>query len=86
MFILQARWALEYHSAPYDWSVYKPLHSELFLRWKLWQWTGGVSVPVLLTAEGTLDAVATRNPAARQQIHSYCALQHPFSCFCLQET
>ena len=56
---LQARWALDYHAAPYDWSVYMPMHSELMLRWKLWQWTGRVSVPVLLTAEGTPEAAAT---------------------------
>ena len=56
---LQARWTLDYHAAPYDWSVYKPLYSELLLRWKLWHWTGRVSVPVLLTAEGAPEAVPT---------------------------
>jgi len=45
---MKARWALEYCGLPYDYQEFTPTLSEPGLRWKLRQWSGTVSVPVLL--------------------------------------
>lgn len=44
----KARWALEYCGVEYRYSEYTPTLSEPALRWRLRQWSGRVSVPVLL--------------------------------------
>ncbi len=43
----KARWALEYSGVAYDYQEYTPTLSEPGLRWRLQQWSGTVSVPVL---------------------------------------
>ena len=43
----KARWAVEYCGLDYDYQEYTPTLSELGLRWRLQQWSGSVSVPVL---------------------------------------
>lgn len=43
----KARWALEYGGIAYDYQEYTPTLSEPGLRWRLRQWTGTVSVPML---------------------------------------
>lgn len=43
----KARWALEHCGLAYDYEEYTPTLSEPRLRWRLRQWTGAVSVPVL---------------------------------------
>lgn len=48
----KARWALTAAKVPYREVTYVPMVGEAVLRAKLKQWTGRVSVPVLLTAEG----------------------------------
>ncbi len=45
----KARWALEYCGLTYDYKEYTPTLSEPGLRWRLRQWSGTVSVPVLFT-------------------------------------
>ncbi|ALN80975.1 glutathione S-transferase N-terminal domain-containing protein [Lysobacter antibioticus] len=45
----KARWALEYCGLPFAYREYTPTLSEPWLRWRMRQWTGAVSVPVLLT-------------------------------------
>ncbi|MGN7918110.1 glutathione S-transferase N-terminal domain-containing protein [Lysobacter sp. 22409] len=45
----KARWALEHCSLPFGYREYTPTLSEPWLRWRMRQWTGAVSVPVLLT-------------------------------------
>jgi len=45
----KARWALEYSGLPFDYEEYTPTLSEPRLRWRMRQWSGRVSVPVLLT-------------------------------------
>ncbi len=49
---LKARWALKHHRIPYRTQPYLPVLGELLLRWRLWKWSGKVTVPVLLTSEG----------------------------------
>lgn len=44
----KARWALEQCGLVYSYREYTPTLSEPGLRWRLRQWTGSVSVPVLL--------------------------------------
>ncbi len=43
----KARWALEHCGLGYDYQEYIPTLSEPGLRWRLQQWKGSVSVPVL---------------------------------------
>ena len=43
----KARWALEYCGLDYNYQEYTPTLSEPSLRWRLKQWSGTVSVPVL---------------------------------------
>lgn len=43
----KARWALEHCELTYDYQEYTPTLSEPALRWRLKQWSGAVSVPVL---------------------------------------
>ena len=45
----KARWALEYCGLPFAYREYTPTLSEPWLRWRMRQWSGAVSVPVLLT-------------------------------------
>lgn len=47
----KARWALEYCGLAYDYKEYTPTLSEPWLRWRLRQWTGSVSVPVLFASD-----------------------------------
>ncbi len=44
----KARWALEHCGLAFDYREYTPTLSEPALRWRLRQWTGAVSVPVLM--------------------------------------
>lgn len=44
----KARWALEHCGLPFGYREYTPTLSEPRLRWRMRQWTGAVSVPVLL--------------------------------------
>ena len=44
----KARWALEYCGLAFDYLEYTPTLSEPALRWRLRQWSGTVSVPILL--------------------------------------
>lgn len=46
-FTKKARWALEQCELAYDYQEYTPTLSEPALRWRMQQWTGSVSVPVL---------------------------------------
>ena len=48
----KARWALEHCGVAYDYQEYTPTLSEPGLRWRLGQWSGPVSVPVLFAADG----------------------------------
>ena len=50
----RARWALQVRGIDHDARGYQPLLGEPELRWRLRQWTGPVSVPVLLTDDGAL--------------------------------
>ncbi len=50
----RARWALQSRRVDYQPRTYKPLLGEPELRWRLRKWSGPVSVPVLLTADGAL--------------------------------
>lgn len=50
----KARWALEYCGLAYDYQEYTPTLSELGLRWRLQQWSGAVSVPVLFAGPQVL--------------------------------
>jgi len=50
----KARWALEYCSLAYDYKEYTPTLSEPGLRLRLKQWTGKISVPVLITGDQVL--------------------------------
>jgi glutathione S-transferase len=43
----KARWALEYCGVAFDYAEYTPTISEPGLRWRMKQWSGVVSVPVL---------------------------------------
>lgn len=49
----KARWALEQCALPYKYQEYTPTLSEPGLRWRMRQWTGSISVPVLF-ADGTI--------------------------------
>ncbi len=49
----KARWALEHCGRAYDYREYTPTLSEPGLRWRLRQWTGAVSVPVLFAGQRT---------------------------------
>lgn len=44
----KARWALDLCDVAYRYEEYLPTLSEPGLRWRMWQWSGPVSVPVLL--------------------------------------
>jgi glutathione S-transferase len=46
-FTQKARWALEYAGVAHRYQEYTPTISEPGLRWRLRQWSGSVSVPVL---------------------------------------
>lgn len=50
----KARWALEHCGLAYDYKEYTPTLSELALRWRLQQWTGAISVPVLFSGREVL--------------------------------
>lgn len=45
----KARWALEYCGIAYDYQEYTPTLSEPAIRWRLRQWSGRVSVPLLIS-------------------------------------
>jgi len=47
----KARWALEYAGLDYQYQEYIPTLSELKLRWRLRQWSGSISVPVLFVGQ-----------------------------------
>ncbi len=47
----KARWALEYCELAYEYQEYVPTLSEPSLRWKLKQWAGSVSVPVVFSED-----------------------------------
>lgn len=47
----KARWALELCGLEYEYKEYTPTLSEPALRWRLQQWTGAVSVPVLFIGQ-----------------------------------
>jgi len=47
----KARWALEFCGIAYNYQEYTPTLSEPALRWKLKQWSGTVSVPVLFVKQ-----------------------------------
>ena len=47
----KARWALEHRGLAYAYEEYVPTLSEPRLRWRLRQWSGSVSVPVLFAGE-----------------------------------
>lgn len=49
---LQPRWALHYYQIDHRQTNYFAGLMELWLRWKLWQWSGRVTVPVLITPSG----------------------------------
>lgn len=51
----RARWALDYHGVPYEFSAYTTLLGEPALRLKTGKWTGKVSVPVLATPQGLVQ-------------------------------
>ncbi len=48
-FPLQAKWALDYHAAPYKLVSYSPGPGEYLVRWKAGKWTGPVTAPALVT-------------------------------------
>ena len=50
----KARWALEQCGLNYNYEEYTPTLSEPQLRWRLKQWTGNVSVPVLIVEKHVL--------------------------------
>jgi glutathione S-transferase len=50
----KARWALDYCGVRYRYREYTPLLGEPWLRMKLGQWRGTVSVPVLLVGAGAV--------------------------------
>ena len=64
----KARWALEYCGLIYDYKEYTPTLSEPGLRWRLRQWSGSVSVPVLFADReifrGSWDIARYANEAA----------------------
>ena len=53
-FTQRARWALEYAGVSHRYEEYVPTLSEPGLRWRMRQFSGRVSVPVLLTAAGVV--------------------------------
>ncbi len=50
----KARWALEFCGVAHRYREYTPTLSEPMLRWRMRQWTGRVSVPVLLAGAEAL--------------------------------
>lgn len=44
---VQARFALKHHGVEYKTTPYLPVLGDLMLRWRLGQWSGRVTVPVL---------------------------------------
>ena len=50
----KARWALEQCELAYEYREYTPTLSEPGLRWRMGQWTGTVSVPVLFSGDRIL--------------------------------
>mmetsp|Transcript_36218 Transcript_36218/g.80591 ORF Transcript_36218/g.80591 Transcript_36218/m.80591 type:complete len:280 (-) Transcript_36218:391-1230(-) len=44
---LKARWALKHHSIQYRTTPHAPVIGDYKLRWRLWKWTGKVTVPIL---------------------------------------
>jgi glutathione S-transferase len=50
----KARWALEYCGVPFRYEEYVPMLGEPRLRWRMREWTGPVSVPVMRTHIGWL--------------------------------
>lgn len=50
----KARWALEHCGLAYDYKEYTPTLSEPGLRWRLGQWSGTVSVPMLFVGKRVL--------------------------------
>ena len=63
----KARWALEYCGVDHAYQEYTPTLSEPALRWRLGQWTGSVSVPVLFGREvvrGSWDIARYANRVA----------------------
>ncbi|HEX5515234.1 MAG TPA: glutathione S-transferase N-terminal domain-containing protein [Gammaproteobacteria bacterium] len=50
----KARWALEYCGVSYRYAEYTPTLSEPWLRWRMRQWSGSVSVPVLFVGKQVL--------------------------------
>ncbi len=50
----KARWALDARRVSYHYRTYLPLVGEPALRWKLKQWTGAVTVPVMTTDDDQL--------------------------------
>lgn len=64
----KARWALEHCGLAYEYEEYTPTLSEPGLRWRLRQWSGKVSVPVLFAGRealrGSWDIACYANEAA----------------------
>lgn len=72
----RARWALEFHGVPFRTAEHTPLVGEAFLRLKARRFTGKVSVPMLLSDDGTAvtdslriaqhaERISTRSDGAR---------------------
>ncbi|KAK9807086.1 hypothetical protein WJX73_003292 [Symbiochloris irregularis] len=51
---LRARWALHHHEIKHLKHDYQPFIGELAFRWKLWDWTGKVTTPALITSSGSV--------------------------------
>lgn len=51
---LQARWALHHHGIDHSNRDYTPFFDVLCLRWRLRDWRGKITVPVLLTSTGAV--------------------------------
>ena len=64
----KARWALEQCGLTYSYKEYIPTLSEPGLRWRMWQWTQPVSVPVLFVdrrvVRGSWEIAIYANEAA----------------------
>ena len=67
----KARWALEYCGLAFDYEEYTPTLSELGLRWRMRQWSGKVSVPVLFVGHEVVrsswDIACYANEASSQE-------------------
>lgn len=77
----KARWALEQCDLAYDYQEYTPTLSEPALRWRLRQWTGSVSVPVLFVGNqvirGSWDIACYANEQAGDgRLGDFAQIEH----------